>query len=95
MTYISRYTKGNIKFNPHVQLAGLSMVRSALFSRHHADAASEWTNHDAWFRSRMVDRFDLDDNSAEKMSRFILSLFMANEIDYSFERQLFKYYKIR
>lgn len=70
------------------------MVRSALFSRHHADAASEWTNHDAWFRSRMVDQFDLDDNSAEKMSRFILSLFMANEIDYSFERQLFKYYKI-
>ena len=42
----------------------------------------------------MIQEFGLDDNSAEKMSRFILSLFMSNEVDYRRERELFKYSKI-
>ena len=70
------------------------MVRSTLLCRHQF-GASEWTNHDDWFRSRMIQEFGLDDNSAEKMSRFILSLFMSNEVDYRRERELFKYSKIR
>jgi len=69
------------------------MVRSTLLCRHQF-GASEWTNHDDWFRSRMIQEFGLDDNSAEKMSRFILSLFMSNEVDYRRERELFKYSKI-
>ena len=75
------------------------MVRSAL-SRHlgQRHGCDDWTNHDAWFRTRMLDLFvGLDASDAEKMSRFILSLLLAapGEIDYARERELFKYNKLR
>jgi len=75
-----------------------TMVRSAL-SRHlgQRHGCDDWTNHDAWFRTRMLDLFvGLDASDAEKMSRFILSLLLAapGEIDYARERELFKYNKL-
>lgn len=58
-------------------------------------AGREWEDYDSWFRLRLENDLRLEEIEAEKISRFILSLFLnqENEIDYQREKDLFKYSK--
>lgn len=58
-------------------------------------AGREWEDYDSWFRLRLETDLQLEEIEAEKISRFILSLFLnqENEIDYKREKELFKYSK--
>lgn len=58
-------------------------------------AGREWEDYDSWFRLRLENDLRLEEIEAEKISRFILSLFLnqENEIDYQREKDLFKYRK--
>jgi len=57
-------------------------------------AGREWKIFDTWFRARLEDELRLEEIEAEKISRFILSLFLnQDDIDYKRERELFKYSK--
>lgn len=58
-------------------------------------AGREWEDYDSWFRLRLENDLRLEEIEAEKISRFILSLFLnqENEIDYQREKDLFKYAK--
>jgi len=58
-------------------------------------AGREWEDYDSWFRLRLENDLRLEEIEAEKISRFILSLFInqENEIDYQREKELFKYSK--
>jgi len=58
-------------------------------------AGREWEDYDSWFRLRLENDLRLEEIEAEKISRFILSLFLnqENEIDYQREKELFKYSK--
>ena len=60
-------------------------------------AGREWEDYDSWFRLRLENDLRLEEIEAEKISRFILSLFLnqENEIDYQREKDLFKYSKTR
>ena len=60
-------------------------------------AGREWEDYDSWFRLRLENDLRLEEIEAEKISRFILSLFLnqENEIDYRREKDLFKYSKTR
>ena len=60
-------------------------------------AGREWEDYDSWFRLRLENDLRLEEIEAEKISRFILSLFLnqENEIDYQREKDLFKYRKTR
>lgn len=58
-------------------------------------AGREWEDYDSWFRLRLENDLRLEEIEAEKISRFILSLFLnqENEIDYQREKEMFKYSK--
>ena len=59
-------------------------------------AGREWCVFDSWFRSRLEDELHLEEIEAEKISRFILSLFLNQDtVDYKREKELFKYFKNR
>jgi hypothetical protein len=58
-------------------------------------AGREWKIFDTWFRARLENELELEEIEAEKISRFILSLFLnQDDVDYQRERDMFKYSKI-
>jgi len=59
-------------------------------------AGREWKIFDTWFRARLENELELEEIEAEKISRFILSLFLnQDDVDYQRERDMFKYSKNR